>query len=139
MVAFNQQDEHEATVESTLHSCSIQSKQTSCMSSDPSILARTLKLHTSVGEDATVVRCTGRLTIETSELLKTEVRPLLMNKRRVILDLSDLAQMDSIGLGAMVGLYISARRAGCELQLVNLSPRIRELLSMTNIVSLFEA
>ena len=85
------------------------------------------------------MRCTGRLTIETSQLLKTEVRSLLQNKCRVILDLTDLAQMDSSGLGVLVGLYISAKRAGCELQLVNLSPRIRELLSMTNIVSLFEA
>lgn len=109
------------------------------MSSDSAIPAHTLKLHTSAEEGATVVRCTGRLTIETSEILKTEVRPLFGNKCRVILDLTDLAHMDSTGLGALVGLYISAKRAGCELQLVNLSPRIRELLSMTNIILLFEA
>ena len=109
------------------------------MSTDHAIPVHTLTLHTSAEEGATLVRCTGRLTIETSEILKTEVRPLLGNKCRVILDLTDLAQMDSTGLGALVGLYISAKRAGCELQLVNLSPRIRELLSMTNIVSLFEA
>ena len=109
------------------------------MSADHAIPIHTLTLHTSTEQDATVVRCAGRLTIETSEILKKEVRPLLANKCRVILDLTDLAQMDSTGLGALVGLYISAKRAGCELQLVNLSPRIRELLSMTNIVSLFEA
>jgi anti-anti-sigma factor len=46
--------------------------------------------------------------------------------------------MDSSGLGAIVGLYISSKRANCELQLINLSPRVRELLSMSNLVSLFE-
>jgi anti-sigma B factor antagonist len=108
------------------------------MSTERASLPGTLFLCTLPSNDAMVVRCTGRLTIETSGLLKTEVRPLLLEKHRVIIDLTDLVQMDSTGLGAVVGLYISAKRAGCELQLVNLSPRVRELFSMTNIVSLFE-
>ena len=83
--------------------------------------------------------CTGRLTSETSVLLKTEVKALLLVKRRVILDLTELGYMDSAGLGTLVGLYISAKKAGCELQLVNLSPRIRELLGMSHLLSVFEA
>jgi anti-sigma B factor antagonist len=108
------------------------------MSTEPSITARTLNLHTYAWEDATVVCCTGRLITETSALLKTEVKPLLLNKRRVILDLTDLTHMDSSGLGALVALYISSKGTSCELQLVNLSPRIRELLSLTNVLSVFE-
>ena len=108
-------------------------------SGDPSIGERTLNLRTYAWEDATVVCCTGRLTTETSPLLKTEVKPLLLNKRKVILDLTDLAHMDSSGLGVLVGLYISAKGANCQLQLVNLSPRIRELLSLTNVLSVFES
>jgi anti-anti-sigma factor len=109
------------------------------MSSDASIPARTLNLHTYAWENATVVRCSGRLTAETSLDLKTEVKALLPNKRPVILDLSELAYMDSSGLGTLVGLYISAKGAKCELQLLNLSPRIRELLSITNVLSEFES
>ena len=108
------------------------------MSTEPLVPARTLNLHTYAWEDATVVCCTGRLTTETSPLLKTEVKPLLLNKRRVILDLTDLTHMDSSGLGALVAIYISSKGASCQLQLVNLTPRIRELLSLTNILSLFE-
>jgi anti-anti-sigma factor len=108
------------------------------MSSDSSIHTLTLHLHTYAWEDATVVRCTGRLTAETSPHLKTEVKGLLPNKRRLILDLSELGYMDSSGLGTLVGLYISAKGAKCEMQLLNLSPRIRELLSMTNVLSVFE-
>lgn len=109
------------------------------MSTDASIPARSLTLHTYPWEDATVVRCTGRLTAETSPALKTEVKALLPQKRCLILDLSELVYMDSSGLGTLVGLYISAKSAKCELQLLNLSPRIRELFSMTNLLSLFEA
>jgi anti-sigma B factor antagonist len=100
--------------------------------------ARQLNLHTYAWEDATVVRCTGRLTAETSPQLKSEVKSLLPEKRRVILELTDLAYMDSSGLGALVGLYISAKSAKCELQLHNLSPRIRDLLSLANVLSVFE-
>jgi anti-sigma B factor antagonist len=100
--------------------------------------ARQLDLHTYAWEDATVVRCTGRLTAETSPQLKTEVKSLLPQKRRLILDLTDLGYMDSSGLGALVGLYISAKSAKCEFQLHNLSPRIRDLLSLANVLSVFE-
>jgi anti-anti-sigma factor len=71
--------------------------------------------------------------------LKAEAKPLLLKGRQVVLDLSDLVQMDSSGLGTLVGLYISAKTVGCGLELVNLSPRIRELLSLANVLSLFEA
>ena len=108
------------------------------MSTDTSIPARPLDLHTYPWEDSTVVRCTGRLTAETSHHLKTEVKALLPHKRPVILDLTALVYMDSSGLGTLVGLYISAKGAKCELQLLNLSPRIRELLSITNVLSVFE-
>ena len=107
--------------------------------SETPINLHTLNLQMQTVDNATTVRCTGRLTIDTSPQLKSEVKPLLVNKRRVILDLTGLAHMDSSGLGALVALYISARASGCELQMVNLSPRIRELLSMTNIISLFES
>ncbi len=115
------------------------SKQTAPMSSDASIPTRDLNLHTYAWEAATVVRCTGRLTAETSPHLKTEVKALLPNKRPLILDLSELGYMDSSGLGTLVALYISAKGAKCELQLLNLSPRIRELLSITNVLSVFES
>lgn len=110
------------------------------MPTDSPSAIQTLMLHVSSPEaDGTnVVRCTGRLNVETAPLLKTQVKPLLLPKRRVILDLTDLTHMDSAGLGALVGLYVSAKSAGCELQLMNLTPRIREILSITNLLSLFE-
>jgi anti-anti-sigma factor len=111
------------------------------MSTGPSISAGStpeLNLQTFASEDATVVRCTGRLTNETSPLLKAEAKALLLDKRRVVLDLTDLSYMDSSGLGALVGIYVSARAAKCELELMNLSPRIRELLGMANLLSVFE-
>lgn len=98
-----------------------------------------LSLHTYAWEEAMVVQCTGRLTLDNSGLLKAEVRGLLPKKQKVIVDLTALSYMDSSGLGTIVGLYVSAKNAGCELQLVNLNTRIRELLGMSNVLSIFES
>jgi anti-sigma B factor antagonist len=47
--------------------------------------------------------------------------------------------MDSLGLGTVVRLYVSARSAGCDLKLINLGSRIRHLLSISNLLSVFSA
>jgi len=39
----------------------------------------------------------------------------------------------------VVRAYVSAKTSHCELQLVNLNQRVRELLGMTNLLSVFGA
>ena len=102
------------------------------------VSATPLMLRSFVQEEATVVRCTGELTSSSSALLKTYVKGALPDTKRVILDLTRLSRMDSTGLGAIVALYISAKNAGRTLEVVNLSPRVRELFGMTNLLSVFE-
>src|SRR6266853_286749 len=64
---------------------------------------------------------------------------LMPNNKRIVLDLTDLTYMDSMGLGTVVRLYVSARSAGCDLKLINLGSRIRHLLSISNLLSVFSA
>ena len=110
------------------------------MSSNPAERpASGMKLRIRTPEDATVVVCAGRLTADVKEEFKAEISALIPTARRVVLDLSNVSYMDSSGLGAVVGLYVSARKAGVELQLINLSQRVRELLGMTNLLSVFES
>ena len=66
------------------------------------------------------------------------MKGLIPQTKRLVLDLSDVAYMDSSGLGAVVGVYVTAKKAGCNLQLINLSRRVRELLGMTHLLSVFE-
>lgn len=100
---------------------------------------RGFRLHTYEAEDALVVECHGKLIYENAPLLKEEVRSKIPGHKRIILDLKDVPQVDSSGLGTMVGLYVSARTRGCSVEVANASQQIRELFSMTNILSLFEA
>jgi len=101
--------------------------------------APSLTLHAKTFPDVTVVKCEGRLIAENSAFAKDKVRPLFALKKPVVLDLTDLSRMDSSGLGAVVALYISAKKAGCEFGLVNLSKQVRELLGFTNLLTVLEA
>ena len=84
----------------------------------------------------TIVHCTGRITAETMELLRTTVKPLLSQGERVALDLANVNYMDSAGLGTLVGLYTSAKTASCQFKLINLERRLKELLSVTQLIEL---
>jgi anti-sigma B factor antagonist len=101
-----------------------------------------LTLDTSTEGDAagsfTRVRCTGKLITGSTGILQTDVRSLLPGAKRIVLDLTDLGYMDSSGLGAIIGLYVSVKSAGGRLEVINLSPRVRQLFSITNVISLFE-
>jgi anti-sigma B factor antagonist len=85
-----------------------------------------------------VVHCSGRLISNTTSGLHAHVKPLIARRSRIVLDLRDLTFMDSLGLGTIATLYVSAKRAACPLEVVNLGPRIRDLFSVTHLLSLFE-
>ncbi|HEV2298906.1 MAG TPA: STAS domain-containing protein [Candidatus Acidoferrales bacterium] len=110
------------------------------MSSNPSSARpHGLNLQTTVSAGVAIVRCSGRLTAEVAASLKNEVKSLMPASQRIVLDLTDLSYMDSAGLGTIVGVYVSAKRTGCELQLVNFNQRVRELLGLTHLLEVFES
>ena len=87
--------------------------------------------------DVALVRCHGRLVAGVGGALYGEVSPLIPVCKRVVLDLTDLEYMDSLGLGTIVRLYVAAKSHGSSLELVNLGKRIRELLGVTNVLGIF--
>lgn len=96
-----------------------------------------LKLSVETTPAETIVRCTGRITSATTGLLQSTVRDLVPGTRNVVLDLTDVTYMDSSGLGALVGLYLSARKAKCKLKLINLNQRLKDLFSITRLAQVF--
>jgi anti-sigma B factor antagonist len=86
----------------------------------------------------TTIHCHGRLINENTAELRALVSPLIARGGRIILDLSDLEYLDSSGLGTIVSLKVSSiHRSHSKLELVNLTPRIEKLLSITNLLGLF--
>ena len=87
--------------------------------------------------NAVMVKCHGRLVAGTSQELYQEVKQLLPQTKLVVVDLAELTYVDSMGLGTLVRLYVSARQQGCEFKLLHLSKQLRNVLKMTNLLSVF--
>jgi anti-sigma B factor antagonist len=86
--------------------------------------------------------CRGQITTETSSAFKSEVRSLVLEHKLehkyVLADLSDVDFVDSSGLGDVLAAYLSARSAGCQLRLIKVHPRVKDLLNMTRLASVFD-
>jgi anti-sigma B factor antagonist len=97
----------------------------------PSTLTLDVESHGNVA----TIKCHGRLVLGVCDVLNSRVRELIPNFKKIVLDLTDLSHMDSIGLGTLVRLYVSAKAGGSCVVLVNVGPRIRQLLGITNLLS----
>lgn len=92
----------------------------------------------SVG-DTRIVECTGRIVLgEESATFRDLVKDLLTKCKQIVLDLGGVTYIDSIGLGVLVGLLISAQKAGGDIKLANLQPRLIDVLGVTKLMTLFE-
>jgi anti-anti-sigma factor len=86
----------------------------------------------------TKINCHGRLVSDTAVQLKDVVKQRIPEGGRILIDLADVQHLDSSALGTLVGLKVSAVNAGyCTLELVNLSPRIADLLRITKLTQMF--
>jgi anti-sigma B factor antagonist len=98
---------------------------------------RVLSFAIELGGDTAVVKCHGRLIAGTTEEFYQEVKQLLPQAKVVVVDLAELTYVDSTGLGALVRLYTTARQKGCQFQLLHLRKQLRNVLKLTNLLSVF--
>jgi anti-sigma B factor antagonist len=105
--------------------------------SAPGQTAPTLALDIDRNARPIVVRCHGKLVAGVGDVLYSQVKPLLPDHKRIILDLTELTRMDSLGLGTLARLYVSARTAGCNLELMNLGKQVRLLLGTAHMLNAF--
>jgi anti-sigma B factor antagonist len=66
------------------------------------------------------------------------VKNLAPGHERVLADLSEVDFVDSTGLGSVLAAYISAKSVGCDLRLINVNPRVKDLLNMTALAAVLE-
>jgi anti-sigma B factor antagonist len=86
-----------------------------------------------------VVECSGRLVLgEESANLRHLVRDQLNEYKQIVLDLGNVSYIDSSGLGVLVSLYTTARKAGGAIKLANLNPRLEDMLQITKVVTVFD-
>jgi anti-sigma B factor antagonist len=100
-------------------------------------VAKTLTFSVEEKGTAALVHCRGQLVAGVCNEFAARIRELIPGHKRIILDLTHLARVDSMGLGTLVRLYVSAKSGGSCLELINLSKQVRELLGITHLLSVF--
>ncbi len=88
----------------------------------------------------TFVDLSGKITMgDGSPTLREEVHKLLTDgKKKIVLNLAEVNYIDSSGLGELVSSYTSVKNAGGELKLLNLTSKVRDLLVITKLVTVFD-
>ena len=90
--------------------------------------------------DVTVLDMSGKITIgEGSVALRTAIRRLLEEgKKRILLNLAGVSYVDSSGIGELVSSYTAINKGGGQLKLLNLTQKIRDLLTITKLLTVFD-
>lgn len=97
-----------------------------------------LKLEVAGTPEETLVRCIGKVTFQSAGALQAELRRIIPETKRLVLDLAEMTYLDSFGLGVLVGAHISAKRRQHQLRLINLNQQALQLVQVTHLTYLLE-
>ena len=99
-----------------------------------------MKLTTREVSGVTIVDLSGKITLGEGGLtLRDEVRKLLAaGQKKIVLNLGEVNYIDSSGLGELVSAYTAVKNTGGELKLLNLTSKVRDLLVITKLVTVFD-
>ena len=88
-----------------------------------------------------IIDLSGDITLGGGNIfLKQTLRSLAeQNEKKVLLNLSGVRYIDSSGLGELVAGYTSIGKAGGQLKLLNLTKRVKDLMMITKLLTVFDA
>jgi anti-sigma B factor antagonist len=88
----------------------------------------------------TIVDLRGRIVLgEESTGLRDLIQNLAVGGiKKILLNFRDVDYIDSSGLGELVSAFTSIRSQGGELKLLNLTKRVRSLLQITRLLTVFD-
>lgn len=93
-----------------------------------------------VGEVA-IIQVLGDITLGKGGdvILKDKIQSLLQQGyRKLLLDMGGVSYVDSAGLGQLVQVYATTSHLGGSLKLLNLTKRLKELLVLTKLLTVFD-
>src|ERR1700685_3270054 len=88
----------------------------------------------------TIVDITGRITLgdETGQLRDTVRQLVAEGKKKIVLNLAGVDYIDSSGVGELVSSFTTVRNAGGELKLLNLTQKVKDILYVTKLYTVFD-
>lgn len=89
-------------------------------------------------ENGVLLRCTGRIVAGEEVNILRSVALAHSDGKEIVLDLANVSAMDGAGIGMLAFLQGRTRGTGLRLRIQNPSPRVRQLLELTNLDSILE-
>jgi len=99
-----------------------------------------VKLTTRQVGDVTVIDAVGRITLgEGSSTFRDTIRDMAsQGHKKLLLNLAEVSYIDSSGIGEMVSSFTTVTNHGGQLKLLNLTKRVKDLLQITKLYTVFE-
>jgi anti-sigma B factor antagonist len=91
-------------------------------------------------DDVVILDLSGRITMGEGTLIVRDYIQKLLDggERKFLLNLAEVDYIDSSGLGELVISFTTVRNQGGELKLLDLTRRVRDLLQITKLLTVFE-
>ena len=90
-------------------------------------------------DDVTILDVRGKITIGGDLALRQAIHKALEDgAKKLVVNLQQVTTIDSSGVGELVGAYTSAKNHGATLKLVNLPPKVQDVLTITQLITVFD-
>jgi anti-sigma B factor antagonist len=99
-----------------------------------------MKIEQRTIRDVYILDCSGKITLgEGTMSIRNTVKEVLQGgAKKILLNLSGITYLDSAGVGELVGAYVTAGNNGGKLKLLGLTGKLREVLTITKLLTVFE-
>ena len=99
-----------------------------------------MEIHTRTVGDVHVLDISGKITLADGTTdIRYAIGDILENGgKKIVLNLTGVNSVDCSGIGELVRTYTTVAKAGKELKLLNLTKKLRELLVITKLLSVFQ-
>jgi anti-sigma B factor antagonist len=90
--------------------------------------------------DVTILDLKGKITIGVGDVQLRNAVQEVMNggATKVLINMAGVSTIDSSGIGELVSAYTTATNRGAKLKLINLPAKVSDILTITQLITVFD-
>lgn len=99
-----------------------------------------MKIDVRVRDGVVILEPKGKITIGVGDVALREGvhQQLEAGHKKILINMAGVTTIDSSGVGELVSTYTSVNNRGGKLKLLNLPPKVNDILQITQLITVFE-
>jgi anti-sigma B factor antagonist len=99
-----------------------------------------MDIHTRMVGDVHILDISGKIILgHGTMVVRSTIKDLLHNGvKKIVINLAEVNYIDSSGVGELVSSFTTVAKEGGQLRLLNLTAKVREVLAITKLLTVFE-